>query len=259
MPRRAREKSGSGVYHIMVRGINREDIFTDEQDRQNYLSTLKKYKDICGYEVYGYCLMSNHVHLLLREGTESIGQAMKRIGARYVYLYNTKYERCGHLFQDRFKSEAVEDDRYLMAVLRYIHQNPVQAGLVDAPADYQWSSYNEYVYGKGYVTDTRFFLNLLNPDTGKAVELFKEFMLEENEDSFLDDVIKPKKILSDQEALDLIAQMTSGDDPWFLQMMDRQQRNAVIRKIRAEGVSIRQLSQLSGLNRGIIERATATK
>ncbi|MDO9565422.1 MAG: transposase, partial [Candidatus Desulfaltia sp.] len=97
MPRRAREKSSTGVYHVMVRGINRQDIFNDEEDKQKLVSTLKRYKEICGYDVYGYCLMSNHIHLLLKEGREPITQVMKRIGASYVYWYNMKYERYGHL------------------------------------------------------------------------------------------------------------------------------------------------------------------
>lgn len=85
--------------------------------------------------------MGNHVHLLLREGKEPLSQIFKRLGVRYVYWYNWKYKRTGHLFQDRFKSEPVEDDTYFLAVLRYIYQNPVKAGLCEKPEEYQWSSY----------------------------------------------------------------------------------------------------------------------
>ncbi|MCJ7806540.1 MAG: transposase, partial [Clostridia bacterium] len=119
MPRRAREKSSTGVYHVMLRGINRQNIFKDREDRQQFITTLVKYKKVSGYEIYGYCLMTNHMHLLIKEGGESIDRILKRIGASYVYWYNKKYARCGHLFQDRFKSEPVEDDQYLLVVLRY--------------------------------------------------------------------------------------------------------------------------------------------
>jgi REP element-mobilizing transposase RayT len=137
MPRQAREKSSSGIYHIMLRGINRQDIFHDEEDKMRFIETLKNYKSICEYKVYGYCLMSNHIHLLIKEGKETISQAMKRIGASYVYWCNMKYERYGHLFQDRYKSEKVEDDKYLLVVLRYIHQNPIKAGIVEEAAKYK--------------------------------------------------------------------------------------------------------------------------
>ncbi|WP_198543854.1 transposase [Petroclostridium xylanilyticum] len=100
--------------------------------------------------------MNNHIHLLLKEGKEAISQAMKRIGASYVYWYNMKYERYGHLFQDRYKSEKVEDDKYLLTVLRYIHQNPIKAGIVEEAIKYKWSSYIEYISQKGILTDIDF-------------------------------------------------------------------------------------------------------
>lgn len=87
--------------------------------------------------------MGNHVHILIKEGKEDLGNVMRRIGASYVYWYNVKYDRVGHLFQDRFKSEAVEDNRYLLSVLRYIHQNPLKAGIVSDIREYKWSSYKQ--------------------------------------------------------------------------------------------------------------------
>ncbi len=82
---------------------------------------LQYYKELSQYKIYGYCLMNNHIHLLIQEGKEPIAKTMKRIGVSYVARFNRKYDRCGHLFQDRFKSEAVESDEYFLAVLRYIH------------------------------------------------------------------------------------------------------------------------------------------
>ena len=108
MPRTARKKSSTGIYHVMLRGINRQSIFEDDEDNEKFLQTIKDCKDVSEFELYGYCLMGNHVHLLLKEGKESLELVFKRIGARYVFWYNWKYRRCGHLFQDRFKSEAVE-------------------------------------------------------------------------------------------------------------------------------------------------------
>ena len=109
MPRKAREKSSTGIYHVVLRGINRQIIFEEDEDYQKLLQTLQEYKETSGYEIYGYCFMSNHIHLLIKEGEEDLGIVFRRIGARYVYWYNWKYNRRGHLFQDRYKSEAVEN------------------------------------------------------------------------------------------------------------------------------------------------------
>ncbi|WP_404330329.1 transposase [Mesobacillus maritimus] len=108
MPREARQKSTSGVYHVMLRGANRQEIFHDDEDRMKFLNCLKKYKGIAKFNLYAWCLMDNHVHLLLKEGEEELATTMKRIGVSYVSFYNWKYCTTGHLFQDRFKSECVE-------------------------------------------------------------------------------------------------------------------------------------------------------
>ncbi|MEN6325889.1 MAG: transposase [Syntrophomonas sp.] len=143
MPRNARQKSESGIYHIMVRGINRQDIFHDDEDMQRYLETIAHMKKENRFKVYGFCLMTNHVHILVQEKEEEISRVMKRIGTSYAWWYNSKYDRVGHLFQDRYKSEGVDNDAYLLSVRRYIHKNPMMAGLAQEPEDYRWSSANE--------------------------------------------------------------------------------------------------------------------
>lgn len=105
MPRKAREKSESGIYHIMMRGINRQKVFKDDEDCLRFIQTLQKYKEQSDYAIYAYCLMGNHVHILLKTGTEPLEQIMRRVCGSYVYWYNDKYQRIGNLFQDRFKSE----------------------------------------------------------------------------------------------------------------------------------------------------------
>lgn len=104
MPRSARLKSESGMYHIIMRGINRQILFWDEKDFIRFIQTLEKYKNICEFNLYAYCLMDNHLHLLLREGKEPLETVMRRICGSYVFWYNKKYDRIGYLFQDRFKS-----------------------------------------------------------------------------------------------------------------------------------------------------------
>jgi len=153
MPRQARKESGTGIYHVMLRGINRQDIFEDAEDYMRMLRCmqlmLEQYDDqgnrlppLCTF--YAYCLMSNHVHLLLRVNQKGIGSTIKHLAVMYAMYYNQKYSRSGHLFQDRFKSEPVNDMAYFVTLLRYIHQNPTKAGMVSKVGDYDWSSWKEY-------------------------------------------------------------------------------------------------------------------
>lgn len=140
MPRRARQHSESGIYHVMLRGINRDPIFLDDTDRASFLACLTAAKEASGCHVLAYCLMPNHVHLLLRAAGEPIGTVVKRLGVRYSWRFNNRHGRVGHLFQDRFKSKPVDDDAYLVTLLRYIWNNPVEAALVDRPEHFRWSS-----------------------------------------------------------------------------------------------------------------------
>lgn len=245
MPRAARKKSNSGIYHIMLRGINRQQIFEDEEDRERFLSTLENYKDLCGYQIYAYCLMGNHIHILLKEGREDLTQVFKRIAGSFVYWYNWKYHRCGHLFQDRFKSEPVEDDAYFLTVLRYIHQNPVKARICKLAENYPYSSMQEYLtFSK--IVDTHFALSLL------SLEQFVAYHREENEDRCLE--INDQFRTTDEEAKMLILKMAKCKNISEFQLLDQNVRNACIQKLHQKGVSIRQISRLTGLSKKIVER-----
>jgi len=144
MPRLAREKCESNIYHVMLRGAGQQQIFEDAEDSERFLKILAECKQISGFALYAYCLMGNHVHLLIKEQCETLEQIVKRIATRYVYWFNVKYARCGHLFQDRFRSEPVKDRRYFLTVLCYIHQNPIKAGICEDLDQYVYSSYREY-------------------------------------------------------------------------------------------------------------------
>lgn len=129
----------------MMRGNERKDIFLDNYDRDRFLEIISQKKGNGRFSLHAYCLMSNHIHLMLSEGSEEIGQIIKRIAVSYAQYFNRKNKRTGHLFQDRFRSEVIEDERYILSLLRYIHQNPIKAGLAKSAADYRWSSHNEYL------------------------------------------------------------------------------------------------------------------
>lgn len=256
MPRQARAKSNSGVYHLMLRGINGQDIFLDREDRQKFIKTLKKYKEKCGYQVYGYCLMNNHIHLVLKEGEEELSLVMKRIGVSYVAWYNFKYERTGHLFQDRFKSEEIEDDQYLLVALRYIHQNPLNAGMVKSISDYEWSSFNDYFSQKKDLTDYNFVLRIFDSDREKAVKSFNLFMRQAAKDKCLDYDDISKKRMYDQDVVRAIQDLTGLCEPELLLTYEKKARDSVLLELRENGATIRQLVALTGLGRGVIERVT---
>jgi len=252
MPRSARELSKSGVYHIMLRGLNRQVIFEDDEDIKRFIETFARYKDICKYDLYAYCLMSNHIHLLMRESGEPISNVIKRISGSYVFWYNKKYERCGHLFQERYKSEAVDNDEYLLTVVRYIHQNPIKAGLVKDISEYKWSSYNEYIK-EAEIIDREFVLGMFSSSKENALELFRKFNNQKNNDSCLDEEEKVR--VSDSEVKESLTRLGVINISEFRQI-ERNTRNDIIRKLKSiEGVTIRQISRITGISKSVINRA----
>ncbi|MHB8918486.1 MAG: REP-associated tyrosine transposase, partial [Desulfocucumaceae bacterium] len=195
MPRVSRKLSKTGIYHVMLRGNERRKIFLCDEDRKRFIDILREKGREKEFSVLAYCLMDNHVHLLISEGKDQINRVMKRIGVSYVYYFNKKYKRTGHLFQDRFKSEPIKDDRHLLAAVRYIQNNPVKANMVEEPAQYQWSSYREYLGNKNSergLTDRDFILKMLSENEEHAIKQFIKFSKEQAKDEFID--IKEEKM-----------------------------------------------------------------
>ena len=247
MPRMAREKSSTGVYHVMVRGINQQNIFEDDEDRRRFVERLGIVKKNLKFELYAYCLMNNHVHLLIKENGSELSTIMKKIQTSYVYFFNWKYERCGHLFQDRYKSECVEDDRYFYTVIRYIHQNPVKDG-ISAIDKYKWSSFSDYITLKG-ITDTNCFLGMLGNESQKK---YIEFMFEENNDMCLE--LNEKYKLTDEKARELIRKIAKVKKVADIQKLEKSKREVILRKCKEiDGISVLQISRVTGITRGILK------
>jgi len=246
MPRKARKKSSTGIYHVMLRGINRQLIFEDDEDNEKFLQTISDCKALSEFELYGYCLMGNHVHLLIKEGKESLDLIFKRIGARYVFWYNWKYKRSGHLFQDRYKSEVVESDLYFVVVLRYIHQNPKKAGLSKNVEGYRWSSYNEYIYQRGIV-DCDLALGMIGESN------FVSIMNENKDDKCLEYTDSGDRV-TDEELISLIEEVYKIK-AIMIQSEPKENRNRILTAaVKISGVSIRQLSRVTGVSTNIIWR-----
>lgn len=251
MARKPRKRSESRLYHVMLRGINKQTIFESDDDKYQLLSTLKRLINKEKFTLYGYCLMDNHVHLLIQELEDDISTAIKRISSSYVLWYNKKYERCGHLFQERFKSQTVETDSYFLIALRYIHQNPIEARICRELLDYKWTSYKEYIR-EPIIVHTELGLSLFSPDKDRSVDLFIEYMNQNNEDVFtvFEEYIK----LTDSEVLKKIYDMGINNISEF-QKLEKNTRNSFIKELKmTKGISIRQISRITGISKGIIER-----
>ena len=248
MPRIPRTKSATGIYHVMVRGIDKRNIFLDDQDKTVFLEKLQKAKERSQFKLHGYCLMNNHVHLLIQED-EDLGNTVKKITVGYVQWHNNRHLRTGHLFQNRYKSQNVESEPYLLTVLRYIHQNPVKANITSSPESYKWSSYSECI--KSYKGEQSFLDTGIIREYFKSASDFEEYMNVNTDEQFLD-YVESKKY-TDDSLRDLIKRDFGIDT---LENYPTKERNEIIKNIYSnEGVSIRQLSRVLNLGRSTIERA----
>lgn len=136
------------LYHITSRGDDRKRLYLSKYDYEKFLEYLLKAKEKYNFYVYAYCLMSNHYHLLIETKKPNLSRIMQYINTSYSVYYNRKRKRSGHVFQGRYKSIIVEGDSYFLELTRYIHLNPVRAGMSETPEGYKWSSYNEYITNK---------------------------------------------------------------------------------------------------------------
>ena len=163
-------------YHVLVRGNQRQDVFFDNQDRQEYLERVKWYKGQLEFILYAYVLMANHVHLLIETPSISISKIMQRINLTYTQYFNKKYGKVGHLFQGRYKAFLCDRDEYLLSLIRYIHLNPVRANLVKEPRDYPWSSHRDYLAGKEDLVDTKRALLFFSERVLQARRQYEDFV-----------------------------------------------------------------------------------
>ncbi len=182
MPRQARLDIPGALHHIMVRGINKADIFEDDDDKARFLERLGQNVTEGKCAVYAWVLMSNHVHILFKSGKEGISSVMRRLLTWYAQYYNRRHHRTGHLFENRYKSVLCEEDSYLLALVRYIHLNPFRAKIVKTIEEldrYPWSGHRDIV-GKSKKTwmDTDYVLYQFGSTRRKALHAYRSFMRE---------------------------------------------------------------------------------
>lgn len=249
MPRALRKSSSTGIYHVVIKGANGHLLFEECRDYKKYLDYLEYYKSQFSFKIYAYCLMSNHIHLLVHIHSESLSDIFHRINTSYAIWFNNKYDRTGFLQDGRFHSEPVESLQYLFSVVRYIHKNPFKAGLEpQLGANYKWSSFLDYQTQSHHLVDIDYIFGVFG-----GYENFMHFHNNSSSDECLD-VDKTRKRITDYDAQKIIyevCQCKSFADFEKLSIIDR---NKYINELLMNGLSERQLSRLSGFSRGLIRK-----
>ena len=291
MARKNRQVSRSGIYHVMLRGVNKQRIFENTDDYYamyrilhfvQSTDTLRNPVEKPNFYLYAYCFMDNHIHLLIQPNGCELGELMKRLMTSYAIHFNNSYERVGHLFQDRYKSEVVEDRKYFFALLEYIHLNPVEAGFCNRPSLYRYSSFHEYNEMQfltiGTVPDVRKFLAFpedeqmllgIRPEemqaavkaldeTGGKLNLREELeqYIRNGNSTFCHFLKTYLDLQTPEETADTIVNtllhLTGTKSITELQRLDKRTMRGALALVRDSGVSIRMLSRLTGISFSII-------
>lgn len=266
MPRQSRRKSHSKVYHCMLRGINKQDIFFEKNDYLEFQNFIRKTKKIYFYQLYSYVLMPNHIHLQIKDENQKLSQIIHDMATSYAMFFNKKYKRVGHLFQDRFQSKNVESVNYMLNLVRYIHQNPLKAR-IKKMEQYKWSSYFEYfqkedVKEENRIVDIKEILDMFFIEKGQSEKEFLEFnkkILKFQESSeLLEYEIKSK--LTDEEVVYFIKEKLKIDNIQEIQKYNIENRNKMIRKtMQIKGITQKQIARILGINFRIVQRAKYQK
>lgn len=208
MPRKARKDLETGFFHVMVQGIKKENIFYNNKYKEKYIYLMKFFKEKQKIDIISFCVMENHVHIIIY--TEDINELtifMRKLNTTYAINYNKEEKRVGYVFRNRFESKEIYNQYYLTKCIKYVHMNPVKAGIVRLEKDYKYSSYNDYINKKGIITEEiiqKIFNSKYNYlkeflkieyDEKLFKELEKEEITEEKLQEEIDKFIKKEEII----------------------------------------------------------------
>ncbi len=232
----------------MLRGNGKTDLFFDDNDFGTFLHYLKKYKGDTCTELFAYCLMNNHVHLLLRAENDKLSLFLKKVGVSYSSHFNRKYEHFGHVFQDRFKSECIDDEHYFICALRYIIRNPDEAGMRKW-IDYKWSSASDYINESSIgITDTQFAFDMLGKKQG-VIALFDAPLTRK-----LAEPVIRRRSITDADALKIISTSAESLNYDFRNNIPIELRSEFIKRVLHSGVTVRQFERIADISRGVIQK-----
>ena len=241
----ARKKSSTGIYHVMLRGNNKQTIFHTAEDYDHFLSLLNEKRKKNSLILYAWCLMPNHVHLLIKEKDETLADIFRSMLSSFIKWYNAKYQRVGHIFQGRYESQPVEDQTYFLRVFRYIHRNPLEANLCGNLEAYRFSSY-AYYFRSGRYQDHDMILNLMQKDDLERYHMAKD----ENEVDFLD--IDRVKVPSEEEIVNSVLRTGFVNDIAHVNLLPRDLRTRILQMMLNAGISYRRIHELTGVSLSII-------
>ena len=255
MPRKARKVSNTKIYHIILRGNDKQDIFFEEQDYKKFIKEISNTKEKYKYELFAYCLMTNHVHLILFDKNDNLSKTIQSLSVSYSSYFSKKYDKIGHLFQNRFFSKCVETREYLIQLCRYIHQNPVKAKISDIQ-EYRWSSYQEYIKDEKIV-ETKTIMSIFGDTKIKAIRNFIEFHKRDKEEIFGNDYLEYEIIerLTDEQLKLIIEKLLKINNAMEIKRFNATIRNEKLIKLKEiKGTSKNQIARVTGINRKVIER-----
>lgn len=252
MPRSSRAIAQSGHYHVVLRGNGRQILFESDRDRLKFLHMGKECFEGAGIRVLAWCLMDNHVHLLLDDENRRLSEAMHHLTTGYAMYFNASNGHVGHVFESRFKSFPIEDDLRLLRAVRYIHDNPAKAGL--CPADqYEWSSYREYADMAApdvpQMTATGPVWDLIGGATG-----FREFSRSDGFEGYEPPL---RQRIPDARARETALAAVDNRDLGTLKGLQKHHRDQLLRKLSSAGLSVRQIERVTGIGRSTVSRAIA--
>jgi len=252
MARQERKYSQTDYYHVMLRGNNKSDIFEKEESKAYFAQCVKKLEDENILQTAAWCIMDNHVHLVVKVELNNIETAFKRLNVKYAMYYNRSNHAVGHVFQDRFRSETIETDEALINVIRYVHNNPLKARICKSIDAYPWSSYHEYL--SQMHNDTLAFVWSL---FGGNVESFNELHSKPEEGFFLDIKEDQEKIKQDI-AQKVITEICSRHG--IVNAKEISKNSDLLQKL-IKGISVqsglsgRKIAKLLGLSEATVRRA----
>ena len=256
MTRSQREASSSDIYHVIVRGAGRRLLFEDDEDRRFFAERLFACAGRAegGADLLAWCLMENHVHLLLRARLEALESLMRSLNTSFARHYNGRHGHVGPVFQGRYKSIPVETDAQLLETVRYIHHNP-EAANVSGHRDYEWSSFQFYLEGHPCL-DADTVLGMLGG--AKAFITFHDDVADDQnlmEFATYNGVFSSRRrAVSDGDAVEMAKKLCGGEFANSIAAAPKEERDAMIGRLRGMGLSVRQIERLTGIGRGVIQK-----
>jgi REP element-mobilizing transposase RayT len=247
MSRRFRIQSPDNYYHVGTRGVGKQIVYEDDEDRRTFLKVLSSGLEKYGGTVIAWCLMSNHYHLVVQLELDKLSNMMRELNSTHAKNFNMRHGRKGHLFENRFWSEPLCSDNALLAAVRYVHLNPQKARL-SAADTYQWSSYHEYLSGEG-LAKTSMVLDILG-----GTDAFTAFHLEDDASSFSEGN-RGWVRMSDDSALSLVHEILDVSSIDEILSLPICERNAKLHELKDAGIPCSQLQRLTGIGRYIIAKA----